>query len=104
MANLIASYDLNGPHPTHHEMDKHLEALGPNFLRARILETLWYIAGPITAAQLLQYIQRIASPNDLVFVAEATSAAWTKLLVNGDQFKRAFESQPQSNMTRKRSA
>lgn len=91
MANFLATYDLNGPHPTHKQMDDHLRALGPTFLRGRILETVWYVAGPTNASELKGYIQRVLSPNDLLIVAEITSAAWTELLVDVAQFKTTFE-------------
>jgi hypothetical protein len=96
MANFIVTYDLNGPRPSHHEMDKHLEALGAGFQRARALETVWYVAGPTNAAALRGYVQRILSQNDLLLVVEASNAAWTKLLVDGAAFKAAFEAQPAS--------
>jgi hypothetical protein len=91
MANFILSYDLNGPHPTHAEMDKHLRALGAAFVLDRILETVWYVGGPTNSVQLREYVQRILSPNDLLMVAEVTNVAWTNLLVDGPSFKRAFE-------------
>ncbi len=91
MANFLVTYDLNGPHPTHKQMDDHLHALGPNFVRGRILETVWYVAGPTNASELKAYIQRMLSPNDLLIVVEVASAAWTSLLVDGAQFKATFE-------------
>lgn len=94
MANFILTYDLNGPHPTHKQMDAHLLALGPRFVRGRILETVWYIGGPTTTTLLRAYVQRILSPNDLLIVAETTNVAWTKLLVNPAAFKATFETQP----------
>lgn len=94
MANFIITYDLNGPRPTHKQMDDHLLALGPKFVRGRLLETVWYLAGPTTAVQIRNYIQPLLSANDLLLVVEATSAAWTDLLVNQDQFKATFEAQP----------
>ena len=94
MANFIVTYDLNRPQPTHKQMDAHLRALGPAFLRGRVLETVWYVAGPTTTARLKEYIRRILTPNDLLLVVEARNASWTKLLVNEAEFKRVFESQP----------
>ncbi|WP_425416617.1 hypothetical protein [Oricola indica] len=91
MANFLISYDLNGPRPTHKQMDDHLQALGPSFVRARILETVWYVAGPSTSVLLREYVQRILSNNDLLIVAEVDNAAWTKLLVDGPAFKTTFE-------------
>lgn len=91
MANFLVTYDLNGPHPTHKQMDDHLHALGATFVRGRILETVWYVAGPTTAILLRAYIQRILSQDDLLIVAEVTSVAWTGLLVDSAEFKAAFE-------------
>ena len=93
MSNFILTYDLNGPLPTHKQMDEHLNALGSNFVRGRILESVWYVRGPTTAVLLRAYVQRILSPNDLLIVAETTYVAWTKLLVDPAQFKMTFENQ-----------
>lgn len=91
MANFILSYDLNGHRPTHKQMDDHLRALGGEYVRGRILETVWYVAGPTTAVALRGCVQRILSPNDLLVVAEVTGAAWTKLLLDSASFKATFE-------------
>ncbi|MEO3998550.1 hypothetical protein [Mesorhizobium sp. CAU 1732] len=91
MSNFILTYDLNRSRPTHGQMDSHLLALGPNFVCVRILESVWYIAGPTNSVQLREYTQRILTDNDLLIVVEASNAAWTCLLVNGDQFKATFE-------------
>ena len=80
MANYIVSYDLNGPHPSHKQMDDHLEKLG--VARARILESVWYIGYSGTKKQLLDHIKSILGKEDLLIVVEANSATWTKLLVN----------------------
>jgi hypothetical protein len=80
MANFIVSYDLNGPRPSHKEMDEHLEKLG--VARGRILETVWYVGYSGTKKQLLQHIKTILGDEDLLIVVEAASATWTKLLVD----------------------
>ena len=41
MANFIITYDLNGPHPSHREMDEFLETLAAN--RGRVAETVWWV-------------------------------------------------------------
>jgi hypothetical protein len=94
MANFIVTYDLNGPRPSHKEMDEHLKALGPEFLRGRILETVWYVAGPTHSLPLRNYVQRILGPEDLLLVVEARNATWTKLLVDEAAFKAVFDAQP----------
>lgn len=80
MANYIVSYDLNGPRPSHKEMDEHLEKLG--VARGRILESVWYVGYPGSKKQLLDHIKTILGKEDLLIVVEANSATWTKLLVD----------------------
>ncbi|NLS02848.1 hypothetical protein HGP14_05610 [Rhizobium sp. P32RR-XVIII] len=96
MANFLITYDLNGPAPSHKQMDDHLLALGPAFLRGRILETVWFLAGPTNSPQLRDYIRRILSQNDLLIVTEMADAAWTRLLVDGNAFKASFEANERS--------
>lgn len=90
MATFIVSYDLNGPRPSHAELDKHLGALGPMFARGRLLETVWYVAGPTDVVQLRGYLLRILSANDQLLVVEATAAAWSNLLIDDLSFQRSF--------------
>ncbi|RWM37916.1 hypothetical protein [Mesorhizobium sp.] len=89
MANYVITYDLNGPRPSHKEMDDHLRKLVAN--RGRVLETVWWVEYPGTAAQLRDQVKTILGKEDLLLVIEAKSAAWTKLLVDGPVFKTAFE-------------
>jgi len=85
MANYIITYDLNGPSPSHREMDDHLSRLTAK--RGRVLETVWWVSYPGTAAQLRDQVKTILGSEDLLLVIEANSAAWTKLLVNSDSLK-----------------
>jgi hypothetical protein len=80
MSNFVLTYDLNGPRPSHKEMDEFLKALVVN--RGRILETVWWVDYPGTAAQLRDRVKTILGPEDLLLVIEAKSAAWTSLLVD----------------------
>lgn len=89
MANFVVSYDLNGPKPSHKEMDEHVAKVSS--ARGRILETVWYVAYSGTAAQLREHLRTILGKEDLLFVARATSAAWTKLLVSDASLKAAWE-------------
>ncbi|WP_230531044.1 hypothetical protein [Microvirga roseola] len=89
--NYIVTYDLDSPRPTHAEMDKHLEALGPSSLRGRVLETVWFVKFPGTEIQLRNYIAQILDREDLLLVVKTDRSAWTKLLVDDAQFKTAFE-------------
>lgn len=93
MANFILTYDLNGPQPSHSQMDAHLDLLGAAFVRVRVLETVWYVAGPTTASLLRNYVERILSPNDQILVVEASRAAWRNLEVADVPFKTAFEAE-----------
>lgn len=89
MSNFILTYDLNGPIPSHQEMDKLLEALTAN--RGRVLETVWWVDYPGTAAQLRDRVKTILGKEDLLLVIEAKSAAWTSLLVEGNSLIEAWK-------------
>lgn len=88
MANFILTYDLNGPVPSHKEMDDHLSLLTAK--RGRVLETVWWVSYPGTAAQLRDQVKTILGNEDLLLVIEAKSAAWTKLLVRNDSLLAAW--------------
>ncbi len=88
MANYLLSYDLNGPKPSHQEMDEFLQKLVAN--RGRVLETVWWVDYSGTAAQLRDRVKTILGDEDLLLVIEAKSAAWTKLLVTDDSLKSAW--------------
>ncbi len=94
MANFIVSYDLNGPYPTHNQIDQHICGLRPVFVTARILESVWYIAGPTTDVALRDYLLQVMSPNDRVVVARTPAIAWYNLLVSNQPLKQAFENLP----------
>lgn len=88
MANYIITYDLNGPYPSHKQMDDHLEKLTAK--RGRVLETVWWVDYPGTAVQLRDQVNTILGREDLLLVIEAKSAAWTKLLINSDSLIAAW--------------
>lgn len=88
MANFIVTYDLNGPRPSHKEMDDHLKRVTAN--RGRILETVWWVSYPGTAAQLRDQVKTILGNEDLLLVIEAKSAAWTKILVDSNSLVAAW--------------
>ena len=89
MANFIVSYDLNGPNPSHTQVDELLEKAGA--ARGRILETVWYVGWPgTTPGELLDYLKPLFSSNDLLLVVEARDAAWTKLLVSDESLQKAW--------------
>jgi len=81
--NFIVSYDLNGPTPTHAQMDKHLKAT--NCAYGRILETVWYVKANSTSEALYNYIAKILSENDLLVVVEGATAMFGNTLVNNQE-------------------
>ena len=89
MANFIVTYDLNGPTPSHQEMDEFLARTGSN--RARILETVWWLDYPGTVSDLRDHLKTILRNEDSLMVCKCTSAAWQNLLVDGlaDAWKKA---------------
>lgn len=88
MANFIITYDLNGPRPSHKEMDDHLRKLTAN--RGRVLETVWWVDYPGTAAELRDRVKTILGREDLLLVIEAKSAAWTSILLDGQSLATAW--------------
>jgi hypothetical protein len=89
MANFIVTYDLNGPRPSHKEMDDFLSKLVAN--RGRVLETVWWVDYAGTAAQLRDRVKTILGKEDLLLVIEAKSAAWTGLLVEANSLIEAWK-------------
>ncbi len=89
MANYFVSYDLNGQHPTHAEMDAHLKKLGPCTLR--VLETVWYVRSTKTLQEMYTYVNQILSANDSVLVIDARNCRWRNLLVSDDQLKNCWD-------------
>ena len=88
MANFIVTYDLNGPNPSHKKMDETIHHLAATY--GRVLETVWWLDYPGTAAALRDRLKTILGTEDLLLVIECKSAAWTKLLVNTEALKNAF--------------
>lgn len=88
MANYFISYDLNGQRPTHAEMDKHLQKLGPCVLR--VLETVWYVAYSGTEENLFKHANQILSNNDSLLVISASNCRWKNLLVSDEQLQQCW--------------
>ncbi len=88
MANFFVSYDLNGPRPSHKEMDDHLAKIGTK--RGRVLETVWYVDYPGSTLQLRNHIASILGSEDLLLVIESNNAAWTSLLVDTIALQQAW--------------
>lgn len=89
MANFILTYDLNGPNPSHKQMDDFLGKLGAT--RGRVLETVWWVDYSGTAKQLRDRVQTILGREDVLLVCECSSAAWANLLVDSNSLKSAWE-------------
>lgn len=96
MANYVVSYDLNGPSPSHKQMDDHLAMIGA--ARGRILETVWYVGYSGTQNQLLDHLKSILGKEDLIIVVEANSATWTKLLVDNQSLISAWADNAKSTV------
>lgn len=82
MANYFVSYDLNGPTPSHKQVDEHLEKLGA--ARGRVLETVWYVGWAGSCRDLFNHVNAILSPNDRLMVWEARNAVWRNILVSDE--------------------
>lgn len=89
MGNFIVSYDLKSPRPTHKEMDEHMSKMGTE--RGRVLETVWYVAYPGTAAQLRDRVNAILGAGDLLLVVDCKGAAWTEILLNAESLMQAWK-------------
>lgn len=90
MANFIVTYDLNGPNPSHKQVDDLLSRLGAK--RARILETVWWVDYSGTPAQLRDHLQTILRNEDGLMVCKCSSAAWQSLLVDGQSLADVWNS------------
>lgn len=89
MANYILSYDLNGPFPTHAQMDKHIKTSGAVY--GRVLETVWYLQSAAPIKQVYEYVNRILSTNDRVLIIEANDAYFRNLLVKNEALQKGWE-------------
>jgi hypothetical protein len=69
-------------------MDEHLKKVGYPY--GRVLETVWYVAFPGTAQQLVELAGSILGTEDLLLAIEAKNAAWTKLLVDTNSLVAAW--------------
>lgn len=83
MANYFLSYDLNGKHPTHAEMDEHLKGL--NGTVRRVLETVWYVHTSLSMSDVFDHANDILSGNDRLLVIHANNARMRNLLVPSEK-------------------
>lgn len=89
MPHFLITYDLNGPRPTHKEVDEHLSKIATQ--RGRVLETVWYVRSGGTAEQLRNYLEQLLSENDQVMAVQISDAAWRNLLVTDAAMKSALQ-------------
>lgn len=87
MANFIVIYSGNGV-PSASRMSDHLDRFTDH--RGHILPNVWWVNYNGSADTLRERVQRIMGNSDNLIVIEAKSAAWTKLLVDGDEFADAW--------------
>lgn len=88
MANYIVSYDLNGPTPSHAQMDDHMGTA--DWARGRILETVWYVGAPSPLEDVFNHVNAILSNNDQLVVIEATDAHFRNLLIPDESLQAAW--------------
>lgn len=88
MANFVVTYDLNGPNPSHKQVDDLLSRIGAS--RARVLETVWWVDYSGTAAQLRDQMRTILQNEDGLLVCSCSAAAWKSLLVDGQSLAAAW--------------
>ncbi len=89
MANYIVSYDLNGPVPTHAQIDKHMRSSGAAKV-GRVLETVWYLTTPSDLDAVFAYVNRILGINDRVLVVEASNMKMRNLLASNAAIQAAW--------------
>lgn len=89
MASYIISYDLNGPTPSHKEMDQLIRMISAK--AGRVLETVWWVDYAGTEVQLRNRLRTILRKEDRLFVCACPRAAWFNLLVTDVALKQAIE-------------
>jgi len=89
LANYIVSYDLNGPRPTHAELDAHIHKASGHY--GRVLETVWYVGTDWSLVELHDHLKSILRPEDRLLVVQASDATWYNLLVRTDSLRGAWE-------------
>ena len=88
MPNFVVMCDIKGPSPSRSELDHYFERLG--VAQSRVLDSVWYVAFPGTAGELLDYVRPLLGREDMLLVVDGAEAAWTRLLVNGESMASAW--------------
>ena len=80
MPHYLITYDLNGPFPTHAQIDKVLKSLSAEY--GRVLETVWYIRSSDTIEKVAAEVNALLSTNDQLLVVEISKMQWRNLKVS----------------------
>lgn len=88
MASYLISYDLNGPNPSHKEMDQLIRSVATK--AGRILETVWWVDYQGTEVQLRDRLLSTIRKEDRLFVCACPRAAWYNTLVSDAALKQAI--------------
>lgn len=89
MASFLITYDLNGPNPSHKQMDDLIPRISVTY--GRILETVWWVDYQGTAEQLRNRLMSTLRKEDSLMVCECKTTAWHNLLINSTALKQAIE-------------
>ncbi|WP_168798042.1 hypothetical protein [Pacificoceanicola onchidii] len=89
MASYLISYDLNGPVPSHKQMDDLIRKISAR--AGRVLETVWWVEFHGSAAQLRDRLLSTLRSEDRLFVCACKEAAWFNTLLNNVALKEAIE-------------
>jgi len=89
MASYLISYDLNGPSPSHKQMDDLIPKLAATY--GRVLETVWWVDYRGSEVELRDRLLTILRKEDRLFVCACPRAAWFNLLTNSASLKKAIE-------------
>jgi hypothetical protein len=82
----LISYDLDKPGQNYDGLIARLKALGA----IKILYSEWLLRTGATAVEIRDDLVRFVDSNDLLLVVGLTGeAAWTKLMIADDSFKKA---------------
>lgn len=87
MKTFLVSYDLDKPGQDYPRIIERLKELGA----VKILYSEWVLRGNFSAADLRDDLKQYVDANDMLLVVVLTGeAAWTRLMISNDQFKKAL--------------
>jgi hypothetical protein len=83
----LVSYDLDKPGQDYPRIIERLKALGA----LRVLYSEWILQGNYSAVNLRDDLRQYIDQNDkLLVVALTGEVAWTSLMINNEEFKKAI--------------